>query len=284
VIRGVALACVGAMLLGCASDPPPPSSPLRRDAQAASEAGSTRFAARHFDAASRSFGRAAEIYGALDDPAAEAGALRNQAEALRRAGRPEEARSGFERALGIDRLGGNTDAQARDLAGLARCASAQGDGALAIQQAEQALALASDSGALRSSLEIDLAVYLIARGEPSDRARTVELLTSARDRAAVEGLPRVGAAANLNLGRGQLAFGAPELAGEPLLLALDEFRSLDDPEGLARTNEELGRLSLALHQPEEAQRHLEQARRGYAFLGDDAALARLDELLVESRD
>ena len=38
MIRGLALACVAVLWLGCASEPPAPASPLRRDAQSAAEA------------------------------------------------------------------------------------------------------------------------------------------------------------------------------------------------------------------------------------------------------
>lgn len=283
-MRGAALACVGVVLLASCASSPPPASPLRTEALAAAEAGSKRFTDRYFAAAARSFGRAAQIYGALDDPIAEATALRNQAEALRRAGDLSAATAAFERALAIDRLGGQTDGQARDLAGLARCASARGEVDRAIQHAEQALGFVTGSETLRASLEIDLAVYLLARGSSTDQERIVELLTSAGQRAAAGELPRIQAAAHLHMGRTQRFFGSPDLAEEALSLALSEFRALDDPEGLARTHEELGRLLNARNQPEAAKRHLKQARRGYEFLEDEAALANLDEFLVEIRD
>jgi tetratricopeptide (TPR) repeat protein len=282
-MRVAVLACIGALLLACAAAPPPVSR-FRTEALAAAEAGSKRFTDRHFAAAARSFGEAAQIYGAIDDFAAQAAALRNQAEALRRVGDLGAATAGFERALAIDRLGERTDGQARDLAGLARCASARGDVILAIQQSEQALGLVSGSEALRASLEIDLAVYLLVRGNATDKGRVVELLTSAGDRAAANGELRTVAAAHLHRGRALRFYGSPNLAEEPLRLALSEFRALDDPEGLARTHEELGRLLSELNQPEAARRHLEQARRGYEFLDDEAALAQIDEFLVEARD
>jgi tetratricopeptide (TPR) repeat protein len=283
-MRGAALACVGALLVACASSSPPPVSPLRTEALAAAEAGSRRLTGRHFAAAADSFGQAAQIYGVIDDPTAEAAALRNQAEALRRLGDLGAATAGFERALAIDRLGKRTDGQARDFAGLARCSSARGEVDCAIRQSEQALGLVSGAEALRASLEIDLAVYLLARGNSTDQGRIIGLLTSAGDRAAAEGEARTEATAHLHMGRAQRFFGSPELAEEPLRLALSEFQRLDDPEGLARTHEALGRLLNARNQPEAAKRHLEQARRGYEFLNDQAALAHLDELLVEMRD
>jgi tetratricopeptide (TPR) repeat protein len=283
-MRGALLGCGVALLVACSSPPPPPESALRSEARSAAEVGSARLAGRHDAAAARSFGKAAEIYGAIDDPAAEAAALRNQAEAFRRAGQLDAATAGFERALAIDLLGERPAGQARDLAGLARCSSARGELDLAIAQSERALGLVPDAAALRASLEIDLAVYLVARGNPADQARVVELLGSAAETAEASGEPRTRAAAHLGLGRARRLFGAPELALEPLRLALDEFRALDDAEGLARTHEELGRLMQLQGRPEEARRHLEQARRGYAFLEDEAALALLDELLVEEHD
>lgn len=282
-MRGTVLACASAMLLACAS-PPQPVSKLRTEAQAAAQAGSTRLANRHFAAAARSYAKAAQIYGAIDDPEVQATALRNEAEALRRAGDLGAAIAGFERALAVDRVAGRADGQARDFAGLARCSSTRGELDRAIRQSEQALALVPGSGSLHAALEIDLAVYLLARGDSSDQGRIVQLLTSAADHAAAREEPRTLAAAHLVLGRAQRLFGLPDPAEESLRLALLEFRALDDPEGLARTHEELGRLLSARNQYEVAKRHLEQARRGYQFLDDKAALAHLDEFLVEMRD
>jgi len=270
-----------ALLVGCASQPPPSEpSPLRRDAEAAVEAGSARFAGRHYDAAARSFGRAAEIYGALDDAASEAAALRNQSEALRRAGDVAGARAGFERALGLDRAGARAAAQARDLAGLARCSSARGEAERAVREAEQALALAAGDPALRAAVEIDLATYLLARASGADDERALALLASA---AADTNEPRIRAAAHLALGRAQRSRGALDFAEAPLRLALDEFRILDDPEGVARTHEELGRLFRARGDSEAARQHLEQARRGYEFLGNEPARESLEDLLEEGR-
>ena len=60
-----------------------------------------------------------------------------------------------------------------------------------IREAEQALALAGGAEPLRSSIEIDLASYLLAREDGADRERVVALLTSAADDAE----PRTRAAA-----------------------------------------------------------------------------------------
>jgi len=283
MIRGTVLACVSALLLACAASPPQ-TSRLRSQALAAAEIGSKRLTNRHFEAAAGSFEQAARIYAAIDDPAAEATALRNQAEALRRAGDLDAATAGFERALIIDRRKQNPAGQSRDLAGLARTSSARGEIEDAIQQAEQALLLVSDSEPLSTVLQIDLAVYLLVRGDSNDQERIIALLTSAGERAAAQGKPRTVATAQLHKGRAYRVFRPLELAEEPLRSALSVFRSLDDPEGIARTHEELGRLLSARNQPEAAQRHFKQARIGYEFLGDQAALAQLNELIVAERD
>lgn len=280
-MRGAALVCATAMLLACATSPPPVSR-LRAEALAATEAGSSRLEGRHFAAAARAFGKAAQIFGAIDDFSAEAAALRNQAEALRRNGDLGGAAASLERALAIDRHGKQTDGQARDLAGLARVSSARGELDRAIRQSEEALSLVPGSAALAASLGIDLAVYLTARGKPGDQARVFQLLSAVAERAAKHEEAHTLAAAHLVLGRAQRLFGSPSLAEESLRLALVDFRTLDDPEGLARTHEELGRLLSALDRPRAARRHLEQARRGYEFLEDANAIAHLDEFLVEA--
>jgi tetratricopeptide (TPR) repeat protein len=284
-VLALAAACALALVgLACASEPPAPASPLRQSAAAAAEAGSTRFEARHYAAAARSFGRAAEVYGALDDRAAEATALRNQAEALRRTGKLEDAVGALERALALDTEGAWPAGQARDLAGMARCHAERGDEDGAIERAEAALAIVPDTDPVAASLEIDLAVYLIARGRPADQPRVVALLDAVARRADAAAEPRTRAAAHLHLGRAHRLLGSPGSADVPLRQALDEFRTLDDPAGLARTHEELGLLQGARADTANARRHLEQARRGYAFLGDEAALARIDDLLGEGRD
>jgi len=280
VIRGTALVCSVSLLLACASEPPAPTSPLRGEAARAAETGSRRFAGRHHEAAAGSFARAAELYGVLDDPPAEATALRNQGEALRRAGELADAAAAFERALALDRLGDRPTAQARDLAGLARCHAARGELARAIQETERALSLAGGADLLRSSLEIDLASYLLAREDAADRERVIALLRSVAD--GVD--PRTRAAGHLHLGRAYRRFGSPVLAEETLEQALGAFRALDDPEGLARSHEELGVLFRSRGDPEAARGHFEQARRGYDFLGDEAARVRVDEQLGEGRD
>ena len=276
--RRALLACLAsAWLLACsgAARTPEPSA-LRLQAQQAAESGRSRFAIRHWEASARSFESAAKIYGALDDPVSAAAAERNQGEALRRAGRPDDATAAFERALIVDGNGDRPLSQALDLAGLARCQSARGETNLAVASAERALDLTADPEPLRSLLENDLSLYLLARGDPDDRERIEDLLSSALASSRSHGDARGVATAQLNRGRAHLQFGEPALAEPPLREALDRFRVLDDPEGLARTHEELARLFGVRNEPGPARRHLEQARRGYAFLGDEQGLRRLD--------
>jgi len=276
--RRALLVCLGSAWLAACSGAAlaPEPSALREQAQRAAESGRSRFATRHWEASARSFESAAEIYGALDDPASAAAAERNRGEALRRAGRIDDATAALERALLIDRNGERPLAQALDLAGLARCQSAQGETDLAVASVEQALDLTGETQPLRSVLENDLALYLLARSEADDRERIQELLLSALASSRSHGDARGVATAQLNRGRAHLRFGEVALAEPPLQEALDGFRALDDPEGLARTHEELARLFGVLNEPGRARQHLEQARRGYAFLGDEAGLRRLD--------
>lgn len=277
-LRAGALACLAPIvLLACASAAPAPEpSPLRQQAQRAAESGASSFADRHWQASARAFERAAEIYGALDDSASEAAARRNQAEALRRAGRIDDATAAFQSALASDQRAGRSLDQARDLAGLARCQSARGEADLAIASARQALERTTASDPLHALLENDLALYLLERGDVADRERIHQLLTSALQESRSRGDVRGMATAQLNLGRAYLRFGEEDLAEAPLAEALEHFRALDDPAGLARAHEELARLFDARNQPDRARLHREQARRGYAFLGDEAGVRRVE--------
>jgi tetratricopeptide (TPR) repeat protein len=276
-LRAAAVACLGLLVLACASAAPAPEpSPLRQQAQRAAQAGASRFASRHWEAAARSFERAAEIYGALDDSASEAAARRNQGEALRRAGKTDAAVAAFESALASDRRAGRALDQARDLAGLARCQSARGETDLAIAGARQALQGTTASDPLHALIENDLALYLLQRGDAADRERIVQLLESALQESRARGDARGMATAELGLGRAYLHFGEDARAEPPLEEALASFRALDDPAGLARAHEELARLFDARSQPDQARFHREQARQGYAVLGDEAGIRRLD--------
>ncbi|HYB13105.1 MAG TPA: hypothetical protein VEG67_06520 [Myxococcota bacterium] len=271
----VALVCV----IGCASAPV--DSPTRAEARQQLASGRSAYAQREWKGASAAFGRAALIFAALDESSAETAALRDQGEALRRAGEPGAAVAVYQRALEIDQRVGQTQDQARDLAGLARSAAAQGQSALALETAVQALAQANAGTPLAAVLQNDLGLYLLTRGESGDPARAIELLASASASNQSRG-DALGVASNeLNLGRAELAQGDSGLAASHLERALEGFRSLQDPEGLAETQEMLARVSLAEHNLEQVRVHREQARAGYQWLEDRAGLQRLDHLEIQ---
>lgn len=194
---------------------------------------------------------------------------------MRRDGSPDAATAAFEAALALDARRNDPAARALGLAGLARCARDQGRIDDAVAGVERALALPGVDPALRAALESDLALHLLARGVDDDRPRILALLVSSRDRAVATGDARRAAAAHLNLGHAARRFGEPARAEVALREALDGFRALDDPAGLARTHEELAALARDRNQPEAAQHHTERARRGYEFLDSAADLERL---------
>ncbi|HME69023.1 MAG TPA: tetratricopeptide repeat protein, partial [Myxococcota bacterium] len=231
-----AFVCTGLWLgAGCASAPA--DSVPRAEARQQLASGRSAYEQRQWKAASVAFGRAALIFAALSESSAETAALRDQGEALRRAGDLETAVAVDQRALELDRRLGHRQDQARDLGGLARCAAAQQKTALAIQTAEDALALVDAGTPLAAVLENDLALYLLARGESGDPARARELLSSAlaSNQAQRDAL---GAASNeLNLGRAEFASGDSKLAESHLERALEGFRALQDLDGLAQTHE-----------------------------------------------
>jgi tetratricopeptide (TPR) repeat protein len=274
-----AFLCAGLLLAAaCASAPvdSPPLSEARR--QLAS--GRSAYEQRQWKAASSAFARAAQIFAALDQGPAETAALRDEGEALRRAGDLTAAVTVYQRALDVDQRIGDGQAQARDLGGLARCAAVQQDTPGAIQMAQEALVLAAADTTLAAVLENDLAVYLLAPGGSADPARAIELLTaaSARNEANKDAL---GVASNeLNLGRAEFALGDSRLAESYLEQALAGFRSLEDPEGLAETHEMLARLFLARNQVDRARHHLERARAGYEWLADRRGVRRIEGLEV----
>jgi len=72
-----------------------------------------------------------------------------------------------------------------------------------------------------------------------------------------------------------------DAAGTSLLKALELFRSLDDPRGLATAHELLARLYRKRNDPEKAGFHAGQAREKYEFLHDDAGVKRMDSLRTE---
>jgi tetratricopeptide (TPR) repeat protein len=263
--------------LGCASAEPA-QSPVR--VRALQDAASARTACeqRQWSSAARGFEHASLGFAAIEESLAEAGARRDEAEALRRAGLPAQAVTADERALQIDRHFDRTEDVARDLTGLARSAAAQGQTARAITTAEEAYNLAGAGTPLAAVIENDLALYLLARGDAADRARAQDLLNSALSANQARGETSSIATNELNLGRTALDSGDPDAAETSLQNALATFRELEDPVGLAHTHELLARLYFARHDDEQARFHLAQARAGFEFLKDAPSLARLDVL------
>lgn len=276
-VGGRAFVCAGLLLgVGCAS--PPADSPPRAEARKQLASGASAVERRQFQAASAAFGRAALIFAALSEMSAETAALRDQEEALRRAGDLETAVAVAQRALELDRRLGQKEDQARDLGGLARCAAAQQKTVLAIETAEEALALADPGTPLAAVLQNDLALYVLTRGDDGDAARAIDLLNSALASNRTRG-DAVGVASNqLNLGRAELALGDTEPADAHLQQAFQGFQALQDPEGLAETHEVLARLCLLRHEGEQVRFHREQARAGYELLEDQGGLRRLEGL------
>jgi tetratricopeptide (TPR) repeat protein len=275
-----AFVCAGLWFAASCAATPVDSAPL---AEARQQLASGRSASeqRQWKAASAAFARAALIFAALDDSSAETAALRDQGEALRRAGELKGAVSVYQRALDLDRRFGEGGAQAQDLGGLARCAAAEQDTPVAIHTAEDALALAGADPPVRAVLENDLALYLLAPGGTSDPARAIELLTAASASNEAQ-RDAAGLASNeLNLGRAEFALGDSTQAESYLQRALAGFRRLQDPAGLAETHEMLARLFLARHQVDQCRFHLEQARAGFAFLEDRDGLRRVEGLGVQ---
>ncbi|HKE13151.1 MAG TPA: tetratricopeptide repeat protein, partial [Myxococcota bacterium] len=258
---------------GCASAPV--DSLPRGEARQALASGRSAYERRQWGAASAAFGRAALIFAALDESSAESAALRDRGEALRRAGDAAGGAAAYQRALEIDQRLGQGQAQAWALGGLARCAAAQQQTALAVGLAEQALALAAPGTPLAAALQNDLALYLLESGDPG---RALELLTQASASNEARGDTRGVATNALNLGRAEFAIGRGDSAQGHLDRALEGFRGLQDPEGLAQTHELLARLSLARHELEQARLHQAQARAGYGYLDDRAGLRRLESL------
>jgi tetratricopeptide (TPR) repeat protein len=281
----LALVLLPLAALGCAAMTRPAAEPsmLRRDAERAVARGQAALEARRWDAAAGAFGRAATAFSALDDAGAEATARVGEATALRRAARLDAALIAAERAVALDAGRGDAGAEARDLAALAQVRRARGDVAGAIATAEDARRLVDDGSAVAATVENDLATYLLAQRDPADRTRIVALLASAERTNRARGDMRGRAVNQLNAGRAHLAFGEPELAASPLASALEAFRRLDDPEGLAETHEALGTLAASRGRHDERLAHYRQARDTFAFLGDQAAEERLTRRLAEDR-
>lgn len=249
------------LLLGaCASSKPITVTELRRQAQRTEESARAAYERRNWDAAARGFERTAQTFGAMDDYAAQAAALHNQAQALRRMDRVEPARTAFQQALAINERLGRKSEQAQNLDGIALCLAAGGNLVEAIPTAERALTLAPADATLQNNL----AVLLLQRGNTSDQQRILQLLTGDAP------------VTRLNRGRAYLQFGQIDLAQKELEAAWAAFRTLDNPHGLAETHETLARLFRERSDMARARFHLEQARQKFSFLKDDAALRRLD--------
>jgi tetratricopeptide (TPR) repeat protein len=252
---------------------------LRREAARAAARGERAHRARRWAAAAQAYGRAADVLAALDDGAGEAELRQSQGDALRRAGDLDAALAAHERAVALDTRGGDAAARARDLAGLAQTHRARGDVARAIATAEEARLLAAATPAVTATLENDLATYLLARGDSGDRERILALLASARRTNRSRGDRHAVAVNDLNLARAHLAFGDPEAAADAVGAALDAFRALDDPEGLAPAHELLGMLAARRGERAESLHHWTQARDTFAFLGDEAGRRRVERRL-----
>jgi tetratricopeptide (TPR) repeat protein len=279
----LALVLLPLAALGCAAMARPAAEPstLRRDAEQLVARGQAALGARRWDAAASAFDRAARIFSALDDAGAEATARVGEATALRRAARLDAALVAAERAVALDAGRGDTGAEARDLAALAQVYHARGDVTGAIAAAEDARRLVDDGSAVAATIDNDLATYLLANRDPTNRTRIFALLASAERTNRARGDMRGRAVNQLNAGRAHLAFGEAEQAASLLGSALEAFRRLDDPEGLAETHEALGALAARRGRHSERVAHYRQALDTYAFLGDRAAEKRLTRRLAE---
>jgi tetratricopeptide (TPR) repeat protein len=267
------------LLPACTSTKPAPlPGRTRIQAEQAYETAQAEYRRQNWAAAAKSFERAADTFAAVDDFGAEATARHNCGQALRKAGQLDAAVESYQKALAINGRLKRSSEQAQNLAGLAACYRAQNKVDLAIQTGEEALKLATGSKSVVAKLENDLALSLLKRGDAADRDRVIQLLTSALKISEWEGNKRSIAANHLNLGRAQLQFDQATAAETSLNKALELFRSLDDPAGLAASHELLAKLYLKLGNTEKARFHSEQARAKYEFLKDEAGLRRVENL------
>jgi tetratricopeptide (TPR) repeat protein len=269
----------GACLLlaaGCASAPPaPPLSELRQQARRADESARTAYQRRNWDVAARLFERSAAMFGAMDDHLPQAVALHNRGQALLQAGQPDAARDAFDAALQINRRLGRRPEQAHNIAGLAQCDSRSGRTDDAITALRQALDIAGGAQPLTAGLQNDLAVMLLAAGAGPEEI--IGLLSAALQTNHARRDRRGMAVSHLNLGRARLTFGEHEPASRHLAEALELFRALEDPAGLAHTHETLAGLYASRQDTDRARYHHDQARDKFIFLNDEAALQRLEQ-------
>ena len=263
---------------GCASKPPPqePSRP-RIQAERAYGSGQDEYRRQNWMAAANLFGRAADFFASIDDYDAEATARHNQAQALKRAGEIDAAIEAYEKSRVInERLGRKTE-QAQNLAGIASCQRSQGQLDQAIKTAGEALSLGVDSRSVTATLENDLGLYLLQRGDEADRERIVELFSSALKANRSAGNKRFEAVNHLNLGRAHARFDQADLAEKHFQDALTLFRDTGDPVGLAHSHEQLWKLYRKRGDESKAAFHHEQAREKFEFLKDEKGLKRLGD-------
>ncbi len=270
------------LLPACTSTKPAPQPGRTRvQAEQAYETAQAEYGRQSWAASAKSFERAAEAFAAVDDFGAEATAYHNCGMALRKAGQLDMAIEAYQKALAINQRLKRPNEQAQNLAGLAACHRAQKQIDLAIQSGEEALKLATGSKTVVAKLQNDLALSLLQRGNAADRDRVIQLLTDALKISEWEGNKRSLAANHLNLGRAQLQFDDTKAAETNLHRALELFRSVDDPAGLAASHELLAKLHLKLGNAEKATFHREQARAKYEFLKDEAGLRRVENLKMD---
>ncbi len=272
ILLAACLVCVS-----CTSTKPKPEpSRMRIQAEQCYDAGRAAYRQQNWTSASSSFGKAADAFEAMDDYAAEATARHNQGQALRRAGLYDEAIAAFQQSFAVNQRLQHPAEQALNLAGLAQCYRAQKKLDPAIEAQEKALKLAGPSRAIAATVQNDLALSLLQRGKKEDRDRVIRLLNAALEYNGLAGPRRSVAANQLNLGRAYLTFGENDPAEKMLTRALESFRYLDDPSGLAQTHELLGRLYTARGDVNKARFHFDQAREKYLLLKDDAGLKRIE--------
>jgi len=255
---------VAAFLLGCSSAKP--VSPLLHDQRIAQDAGYSQYALQNWNAAARSFQRAADLHNAHDDFVGEAAARHNQARALQHAGKIDDAIAAYQRALDINRRLNRVAEQSQNLAGLAQCHAERGRINTAIETADRALNIATNLPAVAVVLRNDIAALLIQRHETGDLDRAQKLLDAAL--AGVDGKTPTTAlgVTQLNLGRLALQAGKAADARPRLTKALETFRACADAVGVATAHETLARCCAALGDADAAKFHAEQARQKFDFL------------------
>jgi tetratricopeptide (TPR) repeat protein len=263
--------CLCALLASCrSSKPPPPVSDLRQSAQLDMDSGHAAYERRNWPSAASAFSRAADKYAAMDDDASRATALVNQGNAVLGSGQPWGAEEIFERAFTLADRAGSKRTAASALAGRARCWP--GDATKACVSLDQALSLVRDDPATTATLQNELAVVRMQM----QLTGVTDLLQAALATNEKLGRTRDTAVNRLNLGRYYLAQPEYNLARQHLDTALEQFRKLDDPVGLAQAHESLMKLHEATGHAEQAAFHRDRALQTYQFLKDQAGVKRLD--------